>query len=492
MFRRLATGLPKDAVYPADMKELGYFIAPNDEIRSIENPKAYFKFFLTKNDRYNCMQREAMNEVIRKLIAQRLSSLGLGPLLLPLGATLQQPHLPIYMSGDIATKKRVIVLFYEHTQDIGVLAHRVIGGKGGINEGSVINLVKYIKAQKSFPDNDDCPGIILANMGQLRWSRRLNRAMTQTSWLALPQKTAVEPPFRFDAEKNSIPGNRDAAQHVNYIFNKVIEEYCDPGAKINVIGVSEGAVKFAEFMDDFANFGKWGSRVTAFAALATYYHAGDMRNADFGKWLDERGRAYFVSDEPCGQFLAGPQGTKRIPAHGCPCFSLNEPYYSELMLPKGYKTVINWFNEVSADAEYMNPEFKTVTIGGEGEDGVDGGLRRWEEDVEPGSEWKACEVPVKVEGEVESVRLLDSEKGIEAEKGIEEKSDKDDKGSDSDKENLKPKSADVQTIQIAIRGSLDKAKAGNNTGRVTNGGKTTGVNGTNQTEEEVSHHDTVD
>jgi hypothetical protein len=27
----------------------------------IEDPKAYFKFFLTKNDRYNCVQREAMN-----------------------------------------------------------------------------------------------------------------------------------------------------------------------------------------------------------------------------------------------------------------------------------------------------------------------------------------------------------------------------------------------------------------------------------------------
>jgi hypothetical protein len=38
-----------------------YYINEKDEIRSIENPKAYFKFFLTKNDRYNCLQREAMN-----------------------------------------------------------------------------------------------------------------------------------------------------------------------------------------------------------------------------------------------------------------------------------------------------------------------------------------------------------------------------------------------------------------------------------------------
>jgi hypothetical protein len=38
-----------------------YFINDKDEIRSIENPKAYFKFFLTRNDRYNSLQREAMN-----------------------------------------------------------------------------------------------------------------------------------------------------------------------------------------------------------------------------------------------------------------------------------------------------------------------------------------------------------------------------------------------------------------------------------------------
>lgn len=38
-----------------------YYVNNKDEIRSIENPKAYFKFFLTKNDRHNCVQRESMN-----------------------------------------------------------------------------------------------------------------------------------------------------------------------------------------------------------------------------------------------------------------------------------------------------------------------------------------------------------------------------------------------------------------------------------------------
>ena len=50
-------------------KYSSYFVNEHDEIRNIENPKAYFKFFLTKNDRHNCVQREAMN-------GERKSSLG--------------------------------------------------------------------------------------------------------------------------------------------------------------------------------------------------------------------------------------------------------------------------------------------------------------------------------------------------------------------------------------------------------------------------------
>lgn len=40
---------------------LRYFVNEDDEIRSIEDPKSYFKFFLYKNERYNERQRFAMN-----------------------------------------------------------------------------------------------------------------------------------------------------------------------------------------------------------------------------------------------------------------------------------------------------------------------------------------------------------------------------------------------------------------------------------------------
>jgi hypothetical protein len=38
-----------------------YFINNNDEIRNIDNPRAYFNYFLTKSDRCNNLHREAMD-----------------------------------------------------------------------------------------------------------------------------------------------------------------------------------------------------------------------------------------------------------------------------------------------------------------------------------------------------------------------------------------------------------------------------------------------
>jgi len=412
MFRRLSSGLPKDPTYPPTLEGLGYFVNENDEIRSIENPKAYFKFFLTKNERYNVIQREAMNswyflfpsrsllifhpEAIRDIIEERLLAIGLQKTIIPLNAAVTTPHLHIFTSSNLSIARRIIVVFYEPKDDIGVFAHRMLGGEGGINVGSAVNLCRYIQGLHTSPSDLSPPAIILANMGQLRWWRKGQKAVTQMTWFALLQASAVDKPYRFDKIKNTIEGNRNTDEHIDYIFNHVISELAHPEAKIDVIGVSEGAMGVSRFLEQPANWKKWESRVQAFAAIATWYQSIDCKNPKFLEWMLARSRAYRLSDEPEGTFLVGPEGNKRSFGHGSPVFSLGEPFYSECMLPKGYKSVLNWFQEVAElddtmdggnGVGYRNPvffrqdddddDYTDLGFGGEGfgdderDDGID-------------------------------------------------------------------------------------------------------------------------
>lgn len=56
-------------------------------------------------------------------------------------------------------------------------------------------------------------------------------------------------------------------------------------AKLDIIGVSEGAVRVSLFLENEENFKVWEKKLGAFAALATYFHAHEIKNKAFGHWL---------------------------------------------------------------------------------------------------------------------------------------------------------------------------------------------------------------
>ena len=202
-----------------------------------------------------------------------------------MGASVTEPHVPIYTSANLATAKRVIILFYELKDDLGVFAHRIVGGRGGVNAGSAINFVKHIQTLHTSSSNTLPPGVILANMGQLLWCRSLKKAVTQMSWLALPQKSAVEAPYNIDPIKNTVPLNRTRDEHCAYIFNHVVEQLCQKDAKLDIIGVSDGAMRVSAFFNNEQNWKKWGPRIEAFAALATFQLGCENTNKEFAQWL---------------------------------------------------------------------------------------------------------------------------------------------------------------------------------------------------------------
>lgn len=209
----------------------------------------------------------------RSILSQRFTSLSLNTTRLPLNTPPTSPHVPILTSTNISTARRIILYVGEETQDLGIFAYRTIGHES-LAAGSV---QAFVSAVQSSPDE---LGVIIANPGQLLWYRRGCRAVTRSSWLALPRKNGVSDAFRIDPVKNRIPENEDMAAHVRYIFEHVITDMTTPDAQIDIIGLSEGAAETVEFLQ--ANWDVWRNRIHAVAIGAGYAWPGsEIYNKDF-------------------------------------------------------------------------------------------------------------------------------------------------------------------------------------------------------------------
>lgn len=121
---------------------------------------------------------------------------------------------------------------------------------------------------------------MIANMGQLLWYRRGQRALTLSSWRGLPRKNGVSEPMRIDPVKNHITGNGNAKEHAESVF-EAVEKLARRDAKIDVIGVGEGAEEAVKYLDD--HWAQWEGRVQAICVgLGYVWRVGDeVQNASF-------------------------------------------------------------------------------------------------------------------------------------------------------------------------------------------------------------------
>lgn len=165
-----------------------------------------------------------------------MNDLGFETLRLPLGAAESDNHVPIWVSPNISSKKRVIVIFGERNQDLGIFSYRVIGDDG-LNVGSCLNFVRAVQQGPAATSDDSVPGIIIANPGQLFWYRGGGRAVTATEWQNLPRASAVDEPCRVDEVQNRVPGNANFSEHVNYIFEYVLPARLNKETKLDLIGL---------------------------------------------------------------------------------------------------------------------------------------------------------------------------------------------------------------------------------------------------------------
>lgn len=193
---------------------------------------------------------------------KRLHNLGLKTVRLPLGATPSSHHVPILVSKSIETKSRVIVVFCETVQDLGIWAYRTVH-KEGINIGSAVNFVTaalgndgetgQVDGQRANGNDDEKPGIILTNPGQLIWHEKSQTAMNIRSWRALPRRYAVDPPKKMTFN-NKIPRNYNWRDHITCVFEDVLTNLVSKNAKIDMIGVSEGGSIALQYLSEHCKY----------------------------------------------------------------------------------------------------------------------------------------------------------------------------------------------------------------------------------------------
>lgn len=163
-----------------------------------------------------------------------------------------EAHVPILASPNLHKARRIIVLFGETTQDLGIWAYRTIGGEG-INIGSAVNFVKAVRGDANWAKTTDENGLrtdtalVLANTGQLIWHCAGSRAVTHVTWLANPRPAGNWGQASM-SYRNKIPHNSSGSKHVAYVFEEVIRPNLDSSTRVDIIGISEGGLGVIQHM----------------------------------------------------------------------------------------------------------------------------------------------------------------------------------------------------------------------------------------------------
>ncbi|KAL7925805.1 Arb2 domain-containing protein [Trichoderma austrokoningii] len=346
-----------DASVTRSAMEEAYFVNDQDEIRSIQNPDNYFKYFLDRNPRVCARQRFEFNRAMEAIIHERLEGEGLQKVCLPVGQLATEPHIPIFVSPNLETRSRIVVIFGETTHDLGVLAGRVANGQGGINEGSAVPVVRAVKSQKASGSDDTSPGTILANMGQTCWWPEGQRALTVSANNAVPLPSLVHIGVQHVPHLHEIPGNKNADEHVEYVFTDFISGMASDEATVDIIATGESCEIVERFLDEERIWNVWGNRINTLVLLGPVYDSSGLKNEKFKDFMAKRGRAYDLSNEPVGTPLASPEGNLElsIPPLGLPCFSSSETMNKDTIFVRARSHILSYLQEVALDAEYENP-----------------------------------------------------------------------------------------------------------------------------------------
>lgn len=266
--------------------------------------------------------------------------------------------MPIYCTPReiLKTKTSIIIAINNGGTDLGVWSYRSLYREGGIEGGSCIALAKALRDSalggKGKGDEEEEPGLIILNPGQLFYSHRNQAALTHTSWLDQPRASAVHPPHRIHPIHNVVPGNATPEAHIAFVFDNIVSNpaFVSPSARLYIVGIVDGSRWLLEYLDGKTLL----PRIAALALIQPTHSPSSLTSPALKSLLSSRSRSYIVSPAPLGTLLAAPWVALKPNEWGyvaeidSPVYSSGQTEVAELIfVDVGVRNaILNWFEEV--------------------------------------------------------------------------------------------------------------------------------------------------
>lgn len=168
--------------------------------------------------------------------------------------------LPIHCTPPnlLRTKRRVVVICNRAYEDLAIWSYRVLAKAGGVEVGSAVAFIREmrLRAEKAAlrtkrSVEDEMPGVVLLNTGQLLYSYKKRSALSPVSWDALPRKSLLHPAPRIDDKWNRIEGNESIKEHVEFVFGRIVgnEDFVQRDADVYVVGIHDGGEEVTKYLN---------------------------------------------------------------------------------------------------------------------------------------------------------------------------------------------------------------------------------------------------
>lgn len=221
---------PNMETFAPTLGQLGFQLTDDGQIRNISTGR-FFDYFHSKSEDLNDRRKEAVHEAAREVVLNELAHYHIAPLYLK-GTSIflekpEGPHVTLVATdlGKLSTKKDVVVVIGEtgggsSGQDAAIWGYRTLMREGGLKKGSAVGMARMLrrlgKAIKLPGDLDGSraeAGLFVLNPGQLFWSNKHNKPMSQTTWMGREKETSLSSVYEVDHDWNSVPSKSSPITH---------------------------------------------------------------------------------------------------------------------------------------------------------------------------------------------------------------------------------------------------------------------------------------